>query len=214
MLTQLKDSPSFGWTDRMHTNIVANILKETNISPTKLAIIKESVQKPDFDEVFLYGLNHFYYPNKKMKSYLDLTGKHNAKYVYNQHINNMQHEINNDKALDEAGRALHYLHDITQPNHIESGSILRKAIDKKMHSNFEQKAFAKQNEFFDNAEPHNFTSNSFDSLFDDTIKITQQIEYPSNKNKNNWHNIAQQGINVALGATKRFIELLDKKLLF
>lgn len=99
----------------------------------------------------MYGQKHFYYPNESTKS---LSSR---KYI----------------GTDEAGRALHYLQDMTQPNHIDSGSIITKAKEAAVpHHRFEINAYDKQNNFYDNYTPIEINANSFNDLFDKTVNIS------------------------------------------
>lgn len=217
MININKHNPSFGWHYPMHKKILTAVLDNAKIPHYNeiTRILRESVQKPDLDEFFLYGQSHFYYPKDIIKSYLDITGTHNAKAAYKKHLSKMDKYLSckaAEPALDEAGRALHYLQDMAQPNHIQSGSIIRKAIDKKMHADFEMSSFAIQDKLLNNANPPAVNSADFDTLFKDTIELSLPNKFPSSNNVSEWGNIAQKGIDTAVGSTKRFLELLAAKL--
>lgn len=124
-----KKSISFGWYYPMHADIIRKATQNSEIPRVMKNILLESVQKPDLEEFFLFGQKHFYYPQNKIKSYLDYTGTHNAKHLYKTYVKKALKAIrsgNKDNFADEAGRALHYLQDMTQPNHIDKGSIIKK----------------------------------------------------------------------------------------
>lgn len=176
-------------------------------------ILLEAVKKPDLEEFFLFGQKHFYYPNDRIKSYLDYTGTHNAKYMYKMHLKNALKELRNNNTtagLDEAGRALHYLQDMTQPNHIDSGSVINKAKEAIMpHHRFEMEAFEKQDKFYQNHTPIKITANSFNKLFEETVNLSQKNNIPKKNNIENWDNITQNAIDLSISATKKFLELLS-----
>lgn len=207
-----RESIHFGWHDRMHSDIVKNVQKKPNDNSELDDIFLEAVKKPDSDERFLLGQYHFYYPDDKVKSYLDYTGTHNARYCYRSHIKNALKLFrlgNIEKSTDEAGRALHYLQDVTEPHHIDSGSIIDKAKDALMpHHKFEMDTFAKEDEFFKNYTPVNIRSNSFSDLFDETVILSQQTPVPVRNNIETWDDIAQNSINLVLSVTSKFLELL------
>ncbi len=220
MLNDIKKSPNFGWHYRMHTKILNKAAEISNFkaeNPHAFAILQNAVIKPDFDEFFMYNENHFFYPEKRIKSFLDFSGKHNAKYLYLRHLSKFFEELKNKNCItgfDEAGRALHYLQDITQPQHIESGSIIRKALDKSMHHRFEVQAFGNCDKYINNHTPYAFVkTHDFLSLFNQTVKISRKNQIPSNKNKSDWDNIAQNGVNLAIDATKRFLEIFYEQIM-
>jgi len=207
-----KNSISFGWYYPMHSTITKNAIKG-NICPKIEKILLESVKKPDLEEFFLVGQKHFYYPNDRIKSYLDYTGTHNAKYMYKMHLKNALKGLRNNNTetgMDEAGRALHYLQDMTQPNHIDSGSIIKKAKEAKMpHNRFEMNAFEKQDTFYQNHTPIKITANSFNKLFEEIVNLSQKNDIPKKSNIENWANITQNAIDLSISATKKFLELLS-----
>lgn len=208
-----KNSISFGWHYRMHTDIVKNVVKKSNLSESVENILLDSVQKPDLDEFFMYGQNHFYYPDDKVKSYLDYTGKHNAKSLYKTHVKNALKALragDSENSADEAGRALHYLQDITQPNHIESGSILTKAKNAiNPHHRYEMDAYDKENIFYDEYTPVEISANSFNDLFNKTIDISQKNQVPRKDNTESWDDITQNAINLAISSTREFLEMFS-----
>lgn len=205
MISKTENSPTFGWHYRMHTDILKAGVPET-LKDNAVKVLKKSVYMPDFDEAFLYSQYHFYYPNSARKSYLDFFGNNNAKKLYELHVENV---LNNKNKLDEAGRAIHYLQDIAQPNHIEKGSALRKFLDKHMHHDFEMTSYSWSQELIKRSKPKVFISDNFRSLFDDTVKMSLKNRIPNKHNKSIWEEIAQEGVDIAIGATKRFLELMQ-----
>lgn len=208
-----KNSISFGWHYPMHTNILKKATRNSNIPEMIENILLKSVQKPDLEENFLYGQKHFYYPNDKIKSYLDYTGTHNAKHLYKTHLKkslNFFRVGNIIHGTDEAGRALHYLQDMTQPNHIDSGSIITKAKEFAVpHLKFEMDAYDKQNKFYDNYTTIEINAKSFNDLFDKTVNLSQKNQIPRKNNIENWDNITQNAIDLAISSTRKFIEMLS-----
>ncbi len=208
-----KSSISFGWYYPMHANITETATKNSGISKTINNILLKSVQEPDLKEFFLCGQKHFYYPKDRVKSYLDYTGTHNAKYMYKKHMKKALKALktgNTENGADEAGLALHYLQDMTQPNHIDSGSIITKAKEALIpHHKFEMNAYEKQNKFYDNYTPIEITANSFNDLFYKTVNLSKKNQIPGKNNIENWDNITQNTINLAISTTKKFLELLN-----
>ena len=212
MKTNNNNSTSFGWHYKNHSHILTKTNIAKSIDKSILETLETFVQKPDFDEFFLYGQKHFYYPNDIVKSYLDYTGTHNAKYMYKKHISKMHKLFAEGKlvqGLEEAGRALHYLQDITQPHHIDSGSIIKKAKDAvNPHHSFEMFVNSKIDFLLEKNKPLKLKANSFETLFDEVINLSKTNQVPTMKNTNDWDKIATDAINIATTATQKFIELL------
>lgn len=206
------NSPSFGWYYPMHSKILKNAAKNTTISEKAHAILLKSVQRPDLEEFFLFGQKHFYYPNDKIKSYLDYTGTHNARHLYKTHMRRALKAFRNgdfEIGAEQAGRALHYLQDMTQPNHIDSGSIIKKAKEAIVpHHKFEMDTYDKQNEFYDKYTPIEIMANSFNDLFNKTVNLSQKNQIPRRNNIENWNNITQNGVDLAISSTRKFLEML------
>lgn len=213
MNTISNNNITFGWHHKMHSSFVEGALNCIGSNKGNLRILSEAVQKPDLEEFFLYGQNHFYYPDSRIKSYLDLLGIHNAKSKYIEHIKKMQEILLNsaeENGLDKAGRALHYLQDMSQPNHIDKGTILKKALNARSHCAFEMEALDKTDFFIKASKPKSFNSSDFVELFFDTVERSKENLVPKNSNANQWSEIIQTGTDIALGATVRFLELLKK----
>ena len=213
MKLQSNNNTSFGWHYKMHSDIVQKSTQKKNLPVSFINILKKSVEKPDFEEFVLYGQKHFYFPNDRIKSYLDYTGTHNAKYMYNKHIKNMDSAQNTEEFLDEAGRALHYLQDITQPHHIESGSIIKKAKDAMHpHHEFEMMIYDQQEKLTPNKPKTHLKSNNFQELFDETVNLSLQNQVPKNDNKEEWINISKYAIDLTIASTEKFLDIMKKHL--
>lgn len=209
--------PTFGWVYPMHTNILKEAAKTLPIDDKILKIMSKSVQQPDFDEAFLFWQRHFYYPTQKRKSFLDFTRTHNAKQTYLKHLREMDEDIKNKASateiFDKAGRALHYLQDITQPNHTDAGGIIAKALARKALRQFEIETLDKQHEIFATVNPITLHSKNFEDLFDMTLQISHKNKVPTEENRTEWTIIAQRGVTNAVMATKKFLELLTENLI-
>ena len=204
---------NFGWNYKMHAEMVKQVGSDMFMPPKVLSIIARGVKKPDFQENFLFGHKHFYFPQSINKSFLDFSGKQNAKYMYEKHVNLMKKAFQKGKQkkmFDEAGKALHYLQDITQPDHIVQGSLFQKLKTFIPHVKFEKTVLLNQNNFYSGCKPINLKSNSFDELFTETLKMSQQNPIPEQKNRINWGQIGQRSTNLAVSATKNFLNLLER----
>lgn len=211
MINKLDNSPTFGWRYKMHSAILEAGGKNFKYHNYKvMPLLQEMVERPDFDETFLFSQKHFYYPNSKIKSFFDLTGKGNAKSAYEKHIGKFKELFDEFPlyALDEAAKALHYLQDVTQPQHIDSSSVIKKISDRTTHKKFEQHALDKSKSLLKQVRPAQLKSRTFETLFDDTVNLSSKNRVPTKDNQELWTAIAYDGTNVAVGATKRFFELL------
>lgn len=203
---------NFGWRWPEHKTISRNSLKKVPAMCKSFGNMIEASILPDFDETYILYQKHFYFPNTN-KSYLDIKGKSNARAMYYKHVQEMIKHRNTDRdtAIEHAGRAVHYLQDICQPQHISQGGIIKKTLERTAHKDFEKLACNQRNTLVNNANNSDIkiSARSFSDLFKQTIAISKNIEVPKHNNKNNWINIAQQGYDTAVCATDKFIELVN-----
>lgn len=203
---------SFGWRYPVHSAMTENAVKKSKTLFSNINDIANSSIRPDFEERAILCQTHFYYKDTG-RSFLDFSKKANAKAEYNRHVTEMikNRETNRALALDHAGRAVHYLQDICQPQHISKGGVIKKAIERDVHKKFECLAFDKHDELIKNANENNkdIKARSFSDLFNKTIDESSQINVPTKKNKDTWNDIAQSGINVAVSATNKFFEMVE-----
>lgn len=215
---------SFGWKFKTHEKITSLIVNDfPKLAEYKKTLIT-SVIKPDFDERGFKGNNHFYYKPKMFRpreSFLDMLGKNNAgaryalhMYKFNQFINK-----NNKKAMEHAGRALHFLQDITQPQHTERGTVFKKWKDLKVHLRFEHFVLNNQDRLIDNVlknsiqigrEYKKYSYTECGDLFFDQVHKSTSVTPPNFGNQYSWENIANYGISNAIDATKSFFNMISE----
>ena len=203
------NSPCFGWYSKTHSHITQRACNRL-FTPDLLKKIAFYSQKPDWDEIFLFRQKHYFYP-KKNKSFLDITKTRNAKYTYKKHIEKMKkaHSAGEkDKVISEAGRALHFLQDMSQPHHIEEGSFFQKVRTAIFpHIVFETKALKSQNKLCKKSKHIKIKANNFDELFENTLQLAQKVDIPKRTNMANWTDIAQNAINITIASTNKFLKL-------
>lgn len=207
---------NFGWRYTTHKKITAQAVEELPKLKKYKDIIVEFVQKPDFDEQGFKGNNHFYFTPSLMhprESFLDLTGRNNAAAKFSEHVFYFEELINKDKneAFEHAGRALHFLQDVTQPQHTERGTVFQKWKDLEMHKQFEKFASKNEDYFIGNAKPVKFElepDNILD-LFDEAVFHSERGKQVRKDNAGGWIDIAQTGISNAVQATKEFCAYLS-----
>ena len=147
--------------------------------------------------------------NKNAVSYMDYNGKNNAKYAYLDHLDKMDNAIEDedtDLAIENAARACHFLQDMSQPQHIEETSTFGKAIDLKIHTDFEDLAEKNVKEFAQNFESESTDSRHYLDLFQDTFGQTKDLGKITRKNEPDWKEISQKQFNMAVQATKEFLQ--------
>lgn len=203
---------NFGWRWPEHKNITTNSLQKMLKNKAYSEEIVNASISPDFDETFFLYQKHFYFPQTN-KSYLDITGKRNSRAMYYKHVKKMikLRDKDREQALEHAGRALHFLQDICQPQHIKEGNIIQKALEKKTHKQFENLSCNNSEILIKNANNSeiNIKAKSFKELFENTINKSKQIEVPKRNNKLKWEDIAQEGYNITVKASNKFIEMIN-----
>ncbi len=211
-INSVDNNTNFGWRYKTHEKITAMVVDEFPDLKKYKSVLTKMVVMPDFDERGFKGNNHFYYTPqlcRPRESFMDFTGNNNAAARYEQHVYSFEEfaVTNPEKALCEAGRALHFLQDVTQPHHIERGTILDKWRDLKVHEAFEAFAHHHEDEFIKNAKNVylDVTPNDNSDLFEEAVFLSEQISPAKNHNKNDWANIAQESLSNTIAVTREFL---------
>lgn len=210
---------SFGWRYPTHENVTSLVVDQIpKLNKFKQTLTK-FVTKPDFDERGFKDNTHFYYPTKLFRpreSFMDFTGRNNALYKFEDHMYKFDRLVNkdNDKAMEHAGRALHFLQDMTQPQHVQRGNIFQKWRELKVHTDFEE---------FEHKYHDNFVKNSkkvlldvkegdYSDLFDEAVFLSENATPASKLNSDMWVYMAQDGISNMIAVTKEFCRNISKDL--
>ncbi len=211
MISKYNNSPAFGWTPATHKRLFLEANKSVKLDKYSDGFSK-AVVLPDYDDFSYLGRKHFYNPSNG-RSYLDPKGINNARNSYDMYIGSVKsisNRHNPSNIVDSLGRALHYLQDVTQPMHIIDTNFLRRLADMRVYGHFETNAFEFEEKFIKNAKPVVFEDRYFYDLFNSVIDRVRGITVPTAYNKPSWNIITQNSFNVALGASKRFLEIAKK----
>lgn len=216
-VNSVDNKANFGWRYPTHMKITAKAVDELPNLRKYKDILTEFVQKPDFDERGFKGNNHFYFTPTLFhprESFLDLTGRNNAASKFSEHVFYFEELFNKDKneALEHAGRALHFLQDVTQPQHTERGTVLQKWKDLEIHKQFEAFAFKNEDYFTKNAKPVQLElePDNIIDLFDEAVFHSEHGKQVRADNAKEWTGIAQTGISNAIQVTKEFCGYISK----
>ena len=140
---------------------------------------------------------------------MDFNGKNNAKAAYYDHLDKIDIAIedeNDEATIENAARACHFLQDITQPQHIQETSAIGKAIDLKIHTDYEKFADAEAETCAQYFTPEIRNPRSCTQLFNDNFQETKDIGKITRKNEPYWDEITQQQFNLAVQSTKEFLQ--------
>lgn len=205
---------NFGWFDGTHKRLTRFALENLpNLKPYKDKLEIFSI-KPDFDENRRFNNLHFFSPVQK-RSFLDFHGKDNACAKYKEHVIKMLSAINKkeiDLFIEHAGRALHYLQDMTQPQHTQKGLLFNKILHFRLHLDFEKFVRENYSDCFIGYEEIPFRNRSFDDLFLENMNLSTKSELPTRKDTYLWEYIARKGVNQAIASTKEFLTKVSKLL--
>lgn len=147
--------------------------------------------------------------NTNAVSFMDYNGRNNAKYAYKEQIEKMDEAIEDEDdelALQNAARACHFLEDMAQPQHIEETSALGKAIDLKIHTDYEKYAEEHAVEFGGEFEKTVRNPRSSMKLFTDTFMETKETGKITRENEPHWGEITKKQFDIAVQATKEFLQ--------
>ena len=147
--------------------------------------------------------------NTNSVSFMDYNGKNNAKYAYKEQIEKMDEAIEDEDdelALQNAARACHFLEDVAQPQHIEETSALGKAIDLKIHTDYEKHAEDHAVELGNQFVKTVRNPRSSMKLFTDTFMATKETGKITRENEPHWNEITKKQFDIAVQATKEFLQ--------
>lgn len=211
MEVSFNNKTSFGWFYGTHKRVTRLVLRDFPRLAQFRETLEECAQKPDFDELGTFSKSHFYSPSKK-KGFLDHRGKDNAFVHYRDHVSKMlaAAEVKStDLCIEHAGRAIHFLQDIAQPQHTQKVSVLSKLFGLKAHLRFEEFAKRKQAGCFVKYQYKSSTQGDFEEIFLSTAISSSKNLYPIQKNRYAWERIGRNAINDAIHATRGFVEKLN-----
>jgi hypothetical protein len=209
------DNINFGWSDKTHKYVLSRVIQEFPKLQKYEEILKEFVVRPDYNELGFIGNYHFYSPNTR-RSFLDYNGKNNAYVRYSLHVKKMIEAVSikerDFKIMKHAGKALHFLQDMTQPHHTQEGFFFNKVLEVKTHIDFETFAEKKLNEFLEGSFCSLKGGKSFEDIFLDNVSFSSKIATPTKTNKTEWARIGKAGVLHAYTSTKEFLAKLNDML--
>ena len=208
-VTKTQNDINFGFNYSTHRKIAQKLIEEEYPKLQKYApIIKHSVINPDFDELGFHSNSHFYYPEKKLlrfrESFFDFDGMHNARAKYNEHIDKFfaaSKYCRFSEMAEEAGRAKHFLDDMSVGLHVQRGNIFQKWRDREMHKRFEDYIYDNEDTFIANSK-----KSPVEFITDDL----KNSEFPNNHNQQRWQVIAQNSVNAAMDASRVFLNKVSE----
>lgn len=219
-VTKTQNDINFGFNYSTHRKIAQKLIEEEYPKLQKYApIIKHSVINPDFDELGFHSNSHFYYPEKNLlrfrESFFDFDGLHNARAKYNEHIDKFfaaSKYCRFSEMAEEAGRAKHFLDDMSVGLHVQRGNIFQKWRDREMHKRFEDYIYDNEDVFIANSKksPVEFITDDFDDIFMSVVDYSKNSEFPNNHNQQRWQVIAQNSVNAAMDASRVFLNKVSE----
>lgn len=147
--------------------------------------------------------------NTNSVSFMDFNGRNNAKAAFEDQIEIMDEAIedeDDEAAIQNAARACHFLQDVAQPQHIEETSAFGKALDLKIHTDYEKYAEKNADYFTSNFKPTIRNPRNSKQLFMDTFSTTKDRGKITRENEPNWSEITQKQFDLAVQATKEFLQ--------
>ncbi len=211
MKINMDDKTNFGWFYGTHKRVTRFALKNIPELANYKGLLEEFAQRPDFDEKGLFNNWHFFSPTLKKKN-VDFNGKNNAFSKYKEHVENMLKGIsekNSDKYIEHAGRAIHFLQDMTQPQHTQKSFIFNKILHLRMHLAFEEFVKENQQDCFCEYIEKPFINRSYDDIFMENVNLSYKSELPLSNNRYIWERLGKNGINQAISSTKDFLTKLS-----
>lgn len=209
---------TFGWDVKTHVAITRSVLEQCHFKhlkkPKRQKLLMEFSMRPDLDEPGIL-VSPFVYAHEYHESFAH---KDNAHTHYLEHIKKIKKFLDPDskkynvkKAMKHAGRALHFLQDISNSLHTQKELMIESFQNFQEHIQFE--FFIGENRK-DILKGHSAKVNgdcrAFDDIFFKSVNIAQQNEIPRTSNRNDWLKIGRIGINRAVDSTAEFLSLVSK----
>jgi len=207
----INNSPAFGWHEKTHSKMVKAVIGETGALKKFSKVLQDFVQRPDFDEKGLFYNSHFYYAAKNKTSFLNFDGKSNALDKYLMHLGKMFDSLragNDLPTIQEAGRALHFLQDVSQPQHVAPTNAVGKFFVSKRHILFENIADTNFKAIKHNYIPQSAPGKigrSFEELFFENVAHSKGILENETLKKGNYPELARKSVLQGLRSTSMFL---------
>jgi hypothetical protein len=213
MEVKIQDKQNFGWFIGTHKRVTRFALQDLPDLKPYQDNLEIFAQKPDFDETGHFNNSHYYSPLQQKKSFLDFNKKSNALAKYQEHVEQMLTSIqgkNTDLGIEHAGRALHFLQDMTQPQHTQKGLLFNKIYNLRLHLDFEHFVKKNQADCFRGYVERPFTNASFNDIFMENVRLSMNSTFPTRKTRFAWEYVGRDGINQAIHSTKEFLTKLSR----
>ena len=172
----------------------------------------EDVAKSSKPRAIVRAFNKLF--NTNGVSFMDFNGRNNAKFAYQEQIDNIDDALADNnilEAIKSAGRACHFIQDMAQPHHTQEKSVFGKAIDLKEHVEYENYAEKNTDTFIDKVTLKNNSQRKDSKIFSDTFRDSYNVEITED-NEQEWENITQKQFDIAVQATKDFLQNVSNKL--
>jgi len=213
MEVKIQSQQSFGWFIGTHKRVTRFALRDFPDLKPYQDNLEIFAQKPDFDENGTLNNWHFYTPFQQKNSFLDFNNKGNAFARYQEHVEKMLACIqgkNTDLGIEHAGRALHFLQDMTQIHHTQKGLLFNKVFNLKLHVDFEHFVKKNQEDCFGSYVEKPFTNASFDDIFMENVRLSMNSTFPIRKTRFAWEYVGRDAINQTIHSTKEFLTKLSR----
>lgn len=206
---------NFGHKTIVHSLLVADNIAKFPKLKTHSHVFSEGVKRPDYDERGCGGNSHFYFKPTLLtprESFLDFAGNQNAFSKYLFHVEDfLSQEQVNTFFLDHASRALHFLQDMSQPQHTQRGNFVKKYVDWSMHRKYEVMELTNVAKYMKDSKSDwaDYKGSDFEDLFMHTVDKSHKIEPASKSNRSKWDDIAQKSFNLMQDTTNQFFTYLS-----
>lgn len=196
---------NFGWQGPTHAEITRIALEDFPKLKGLESSFAKYAQMPDIDETgsyWIFGNQHYY--GKRQK---------NALVNYNLHIQKMIEaaKIKDESNLVEhSARAMHFLQDMAQPQHLESRPLVLRVRDIISHYAFERFSREKQNIFLKPCEQNFEQPRDYSKIFMDNVEFSSAYKQPRFHNISSWERTCAEGLNKAVASSKEFLASLEK----
>ncbi len=211
---KLNNSPSFGWTAPTHGRFIEKSMSDSGLPNYVKTLLEKGAQNEELAELARKSKPRFVKVFENFLNFLGIGCKLSPEEKYISHCQNFKKLLmlgKPNQALEEAGKALRYLHEISNPNILVSNHVNKKSNVENLASKTIDTFTMTQNEkIHETYVPrYKFVSNTLKDLFKEVSIAAKRGKTSVNQNSIDNQIISEnQNISLAVDATSKFLQLI------
>ncbi len=195
---KLNSSLTFGWSAPVHGKLIEKSMSDCALPKYVTTLLENGVKEEEFTNISKHQNSRLSKFFQNIKRFLHIGRILTAEEKYLLHCKNFNEFMKNGKpnmALEEAGKAIHYIHELAIPNNLSDNFTRNDIIVKKGLDSYKHK--------------YNFSSKTFKELFSEVLRVSKnRSEYSDNFLTSAEASNPSDNLNLAIDATSKFLQLI------